>query len=220
MTKLVPQKRPLQILALSDIDVPILNSIHIQQRFPNIDLAISCGDLSYFYLEYILTKLDIPLVYVQGNHAPVEEFSAGASRKSPWGAIELHKRCIYQSDMNLIMAGIEGSLRYNKGKHQYTQGEMWRMVLGLVPKLLINKWKHGRYLDLFITHASPKGIHDESDRAHQGISAFRWLDQVFQPRYHLHGHIHILSPLQNRETKFGETTILNVYGYQEITFND
>jgi hypothetical protein len=28
------------------------------------------------------------------------------------------------------MAGIEGSLNYNNGRYQYTQGQMWGMVLG------------------------------------------------------------------------------------------
>jgi Icc-related predicted phosphoesterase len=208
--------KSVKLLALSDIEHPIIYNSQIQSRFPDIDLVISCGDLSYYYLEYIISMLDTPLYYVRGNHAPVEEFSSSDSRRDPWGAIDIHRRVVYDQKFGLILAGIEGSLRYNKGLYQYTQGEMWTMVLSMVPNLIFNKIKFGRYLDIFVTHAAPKGIHDEGDRAHQGIQAFKWLIKVFQPRYHLHGHVHLYNPGQVRESKLGETTILNTYGYREI----
>lgn len=206
----------IKLLAVSDTQAPIIYSSHIKARFSDIDLSISCGDLSYYYLEYIISMLNIPLYYVNGNHNPIEINESGEMRCEPWGAINLHKQVIYNRKYDLILAGIEGSLRYNKGKHQYTQGEMLKMVLGLTPRLLLNKFRYNRYLDIFVTHASPKGIHDDDDRAHQGIKAFNWLVKVFQPSYHLHGHIHIYNPRQIRETKLGNTIIMNTYGYKEI----
>lgn len=216
MKRLTEPNHHVMLLAISDIQVPIIYSSHIKSRFSDIDLAISCGDLNYYYLEYIISMLNIPLFYVNGNHNPVEINESGETRSEPWGAINFHKQVIYNKKFDLILAGIEGCLRYNKGKHQYSQGEMLRMVLGLTPRLILNKFKYGRYLDIFVTHASPKGIHDDDDRAHQGIKAFNWLIKVFQPRYHLHGHIHVYNPRQVRETQYGNTIILNTYGYKEI----
>lgn len=216
--RVIPQST-CNILSISDIEVPIIYSTQIQKRFAEIDLAISCGDLGYYYLEYIISMLDIPLYYVQGNHAPKQEFSTTEARTNPWGAINIHRKVIYNQQFDLILAGIEGSLRYNKGAHQYTQGEMWAMVLNLVPRLLLNKLQYGRYLDIFITHAPPKDIHDQDDLCHQGIKAFNWFNKVFSPTYHLHGHIHLYDPRQERQTIKGKTTILNTYGYQEIKFS-
>ena len=34
------------------------------------DLVLSCGDLPFDYLEFIVSRLDVPLVYVPGNHDP------------------------------------------------------------------------------------------------------------------------------------------------------
>ena len=59
----------MKILAVSDTEVPILYSPSIVQRFRDVDVIISCGDLPYYYLEYMISMLDVPLYYVRGNHA-------------------------------------------------------------------------------------------------------------------------------------------------------
>lgn len=209
----------MKLLTLSDVELPVIYSTRIKERFANVDLAISCGDLSCGYLEYIISMLDIPLYFVQGNHAPKQEQDSGEPRDNPWGAVDLHRRVIHNKRFDLILAGIEGSLRYNKAAHQYTQTEMWWFVLSLVPQLLINKIRYGRFLDVFVTHAAPWGIHDDTDKAHQGIKAFLWLIKVFQPSYHLHGHIHLYLPKIPYETRMGKTTIINTYGFRELTFS-
>jgi len=210
----------MKLLTVSDKEMPLIYSPRIKERFGDVDLAISCGDLSYYYLEYIISSLDIPLYYVRGNHAKDVEYGCAGPRKAPWGAIDLHQRVVRDPQTGLLLAGIEGSLRYNHGDYQYTQTQMWRMVLGLVPALLWNKLHYGRFLDVFITHAPPWGIHDQEDRAHQGIKAFKWLIRTFQPAYHLHGHIHIYTPGIVTETKLGNTHILNTYGYRKLSMAD
>ena len=39
-------------------------------RLPSLnpDLVIGCGDLPFDYLEYLVSRLDVPLLYVPGNH--------------------------------------------------------------------------------------------------------------------------------------------------------
>lgn len=205
----------MKILSLSDMTVPFIYSSHVRRRFGNVNLVLGCGDLSYLYLEYVLTALNIPLFFVRGNHDKIVEYSAWGQRTAPAGATDLHRQvCNYRG---LLLGGVAGSLRYRPGPFQYTQGEMFRNVLSLVPSMLANRIQYGRFLDIFITHAPPFGIHDEADLTHTGIKAFRWLDKVFRPAYHIHGHMHIYRPDTVTETRFGKTLVINTYPYKEIT---
>ena len=209
----------MKLLTVSDVESSRIYSGSIKERFNDVELAISCGDLSYFYLEYIISALDIPLFYVRGNHAKDIEYGHSGTRKSPWGAINLHGKVIRDKYSGLLLAGIQGCHQYNQGKYQYTQFEMWLQTMKLVPGLLLNKLRYGRYLDVFVTHAPPWGIHDETDRAHQGIKAFLWLIKIFQPAYHFHGHVHIYCSTKISETVLGKTHIYNTYGYRKVLFN-
>lgn len=202
-----------KILCLSDVETGLINGEKAKERFSDVDLIISCGDLSMSYLDYAATVLNAPLYYVLGNHHP-------SSRKQsmshyPASGYNLDGRCCHHEN-KLLIAGIEGSIRYNNGPHQYTQTEMWMKVISLIPRLLLNKLFYGRYLDIFVTHAPPWQIHDQTDLPHHGIKAFRWLDKTFSPRIHLHGHIHIYRQETVRETVYYKTRIINCYGFREI----
>jgi Icc-related predicted phosphoesterase len=205
----------LHLLGISDVEIGFIYSPMVMDRFKNVDLIFSCGDLPYFYLEYLVSTLNVPLYYVRGNHASTVEIKTAGERSNPWGAKELHRR-VLEDETGLLLAGMEGSLQYNFGPHQYTQQQYWAMVLSIVPSLLLNKIRFGRYLDVFISHAPPWHIHDESDRPHQGIKAFRWLIDVFQPLYFLHGHIHVYRNNTEVRTRIGKTEVVNVYGYHEM----
>jgi Icc-related predicted phosphoesterase len=209
------QLGPIKVLSLSDKTVPFIYSSQVRSRFADVDLILGCGDLDYYYLEYVLTALNVPLFFVRGNHDKVVEYSTEGQRVAPAGAVDLHCRVINYH--GLLLAGVEGSLYYRPGKFQYTQSEMMGHVLHLVPGLLYNRLRYGRYLDVFVTHAPPWGIHDKSDLPHQGIKAFRWLLRVFQPAYHFHGHVHIYRPDAVTRTRFDHTIVINTYGYAETT---
>jgi len=204
----------MKILTISDIIEPTLYSPLVRQRFSKIDLVIGCGDIPYYYPEYVASVLDAMLFYVRGNHDRVIEYTTGGERRAPMGGEDLHRRSVCFQD--LLFAGVEGSLRYRPGPFQYTQSEMWQHVFFLVPALFRNKLIHGRYLDVFITHAPPRGIHDKEDLTHQGIDAFRWVLKVFQPAYHFHGHIHIYRPDEIVESLVGPTRVINTFGYKEM----
>lgn len=206
----------MKILGLSDIEVPTIYSPHLKERFKKIDLIISCGDLPSAYLEYIVSTLDLPLYFVHGNHVTKIEDDDGSFQVDPEGAINLHKKVHYDEKNDLLLAGIEGSLIYSFGPYQYSQQRMWKMVYSLVPGLMLNKARYGRYLDVFVTHAAAKGLNDDDDPAHQGVDAFRWLIETFKPKLHLHGHIHLYNPLVPREIAHEETRVINAYGYREI----
>jgi Icc-related predicted phosphoesterase len=75
----------------------------------------------------------------------------------------------------------------------------------------VNKVRNGRFLDIFVSHAPPKGVHEGQDWTHQGIKAFRWLVDSFKPAYHFHGHIHYYHPDDSSISQLGETTVINAY---------
>ena len=212
-SKLPSEVPDLKVLSISDKVIPFIYSPQVKTFFHDVDFVIACGDLPYYYQEYLISVLNIPLFFVRGNHDPLIEYRESSQSYYPLGGIDLHRRVVFSQ--GVIIAGVEGSVRYNSREaFQYTQREMWYHVFRLVPAMLMNRLLRGRFLDVFVTHAPPWGIHDESDFVHQGIKAFRWLLGTFKPRYHFHGHIHVYHPETVTETRFGETAVINTYGYQ------
>jgi Icc-related predicted phosphoesterase len=203
----------MKILSLSDQIVSFIYSSQVRQRFGDVDLILGCGDLSYLYLEYVLTALDIPLFFVRGNHDKIVEYSEWGQRTGPAGGVDLHRQVV--NYRGLLLGGVGGSLRYRPGPFQYSQGEMFRNVLSLAPGMFANRIRTGRFLDIFVSHAPPFGIHDDIDLTHTGVKAFRWLLQVFRPAYHFHGHVHVYRPDTVTETLFGSTRVINTYPYKE-----
>lgn len=204
-----------KVLALSDVELDLIYSPRVRARFQDVDLIIGCGDLPYYYLEYIISVLDKPLYFVRGNHSNVKEYTVAGSLSEPQGGVDLHRRIIMTN--GIILAGIEGSLKYRNAPYQYTQLEMWGHVIRLVPTLIRNQAIYGRYLDVFVSHAPPWGIHDQPDLPHQGIKAFRWLIEVFKPAYHFHGHIHLYRQDAVKVTRFLNTEVVNAYGFIEAS---
>lgn len=202
----------MKVLALSDAVVGFIYNPQVRHVFDDVDLVFGCGDLAYYYLEFVLTALNVPLFYVRGNHDKVVEYSNIGQRTGPQGGTDLHGKVL--EHRGWLLAGVEGCLRYRPGQFQYTQQEMWWHVLRLAPQLLVNRLRHGRFLDVFITHAPPWGIHDRDDLPHQGIKAFRWFLKVFSPAYHFHGHVHLYRPDEVSESSFGGTTVINAYRFQ------
>jgi Icc-related predicted phosphoesterase len=178
------------------------------------DLILSCGDLPAYYLDYLVSNLNVPMYAVHGNHdtAPPLEGSEGFSR---CGAHWIGGRGI-RTPSGLLLAGFDGSLRYNTGAYQSSQVEMQASVRGLVPWLMLNRLRYGRYLDVLVTHAPPRGIHDEPDRPHTGFDAYNWVIRTFKPRFHLHGHIHLLDRRKQTVTRVGSTDVINVYPFREL----
>lgn len=207
----------MRILSIADVEIGFIYSPMVKEKFDSVDLIISCGDLPYYYLEYVETMLDKPLYYVRGNHASRVEITSAGERTYPWGAKDLHQRVI-RDESGLLLAGLEGCLQYNRGPHQYSQNQYWAKAFMLAPLLMLNRTRYGRALDILVTHAPPWQIHDEEDLPHRGIKAFRWLIDVFQPAYHLHGHIHVYNRNTITKTQIGATSVINTYGYRELEY--
>ncbi|MBC7228036.1 MAG: metallophosphoesterase [Thermoflexales bacterium] len=201
----------MKILALSDQVVESIYSAEVRERFGDVDLLLSCGDLPYSYLEYVVTMLGVPAFYVHGNHDLPEDLGRGELLYAPRGWVDLDGRTARVGP--LLLAGLEGALRYRPdAPFQYSEGEMRWKVVRLLPALLLNRLRYGRYLDVLVTHAPPLGIHNDLDLPHRGFAVFRWLMERFRPRYLLHGHKHVYKP-QTTRTRYGETLVVNVYPF-------
>jgi len=212
MTVLAPAQ--VKILAVCDEVDSRLYGPHKGRLQAVPELMISCGDLPAYYLDYLVSKLDVPLYAVHGNHdapPPLE----GSAALSQCGAHWIGGRGV-RTPSGLLLAGFDGSLRYSKGAYQSSQAEMQAAVHSLVPWMMLNRVRYGRFLDVLITHAPPRGIHDRPDRCHTGFDAYNWLIRTFKPRYHLHGHVHLYDRRTPTLTRVAETDVINVYPFREL----
>jgi hypothetical protein len=178
------------------------------------DLVVSCGDLPFDYLEYIVTVLSVPLLYVPGNHDPDvrarrtralspaigaatgESGRLGSSLRlrgmdelpGARGCINVDGRI--ERAAGLRVAGLGGSHRYTDGPNQYTQKEMRRRARRLTLRAMLGGRRGGRRLDVLTTHAPPLGRGDEDDLAHRGFAALHDIVRRLSPRILVHGHLH------------------------------
>ena len=210
----------MKILCVSDQVDPLVYSLNMRERFRDIDLVLSAGDLPSEYLGFITSMLNRPLVYVSGNH----DLDKAKSQSSLWGgdsgygqqdqehgAIDSSFR-LWRED-GLILLGLPGSMLYNGGSNQFTEAAMAVRIALLVPRLLWNKLVKGRAVDIVLTHAPPRGIHDRDDPCHRGFKSFLWLMKTFKPRWLVHGHIHLYDLADVRVTVFEGTTVVNAFGH-------
>ena len=204
----------MKVLAVSDDVVERLYTLAAQGHFDDIDFVLGCGDLPYPYLEYLLTIMSVPLFYVPGNHDP--RFSEYDTKARVEGGNNLDLKIIKHND--LLIGGFGGCHQYRPdGVNQYSQMEAYRRAYKMLPRLLWNRRRYGRALDLMIAHSPPFGVHDEETIAHQGLKAINWLVQIAAPRYLLHGHTHFYRRnLAPSDSMLGTTRVINVYPYKTI----
>ena len=177
-------------------------------------MVLSCGDLPFDYLEYLVSRLDVPLVYVPGNHDPNlvppdstwAPLGTEARVPGPEGCENADGRVV--DVRGLRIAGLGGSIRYRPGPNQYTQAQMGRRALAIELRLKLKRVRGGRKLDVLLTHAPPFGLGPPEDSAHVGLAAFNRIIKEFRPAMHIHGHVH---PYGRRkpELRIGDTQIVN-----------
>ena len=210
----------MKILCISDQIDPLVYTNSIKQRFADVDMILSAGDLPMDYLDFIVSSLNKPAFFVFGNHN-LREYSHFRGRRDTFsteekmhhfsGAAHIGSKIKYED--GTIIAGLGGCMRYNKEQNQYTEFQMRLEILKLVPALIFNRIFRGRYLDILLTHASPRGIHDKEDKCHLGFNSFLWFMRVFKPKYLIHGHIHLYDLSEVRTTNYGETVVINAYSH-------
>ena len=198
----------MRILTVSDIVEPTLYRQFDAARFGQIDLVISCGDLPPEYLEFLVGAFGVPLYYVRGNH------DLRYANKPPGGGSNIHCRMVEFRGMRFM--GLEGSRWYNGGPFQYTEKQMRSIIRNLRLKLW---WRGG--IDIVVTHAPPRHVHDAEDRCHKGFNSFRWLIERYAPAYFLHGHIHAhFEDPAERISVVNTTRVINSCGYHILEIGD
>ena len=203
----------MRILAVSDVeDEAVTASLHAKAG--SVDLVVGCGDLSYDYLDFVATALGAPLRAVHGNHDLPPDQSDDPDIQTWWKGIDLHGKVVSMD--GVLIAGLEGSPRYSGGPYQFGELDVWMAIVKMAPSLIVNRLRRGRFLDVLVTHAPPRGIHDQRDQAHRGFGAYRTFLRLFHPRYHLHGHTHIYDQRVATTTTFGQTTVVNAYGARTV----
>lgn len=219
----------MKILCVADHQDPLVYSNSIKTRFKDVDLVLGAGDLPLEYYGFIVSSLNKPLYFVFGNHN-LKRWNKIRGKSTPatgelWEDLKLKDNfgATFMDDRarkveNILLAGLGGSMRYNDGENQYTDFQMFLRVLCLLPRLLWNKLIHGRFLDILLTHAPPRDIHDKPDRCHTGFKIFRWFMRAFKPKYLIHGHIHLYELGEVRRTMYEQTEVVNCYDHILIDF--
>jgi uncharacterized protein len=221
----------MRILAISDIPERVLYDDFSPERWRSrVDLVLSCGDLDQEYLEFLVTMLGVPLLYVAGNH------DVSFRSRPPGGCEDIDGRVVRVGGLRI--AGLAGCMRYNAGREEYQYTE--RQMAWKVHRLEYKVWRAGG-VDLVLSHAAP--VHcpafkqcpapvgsgrrcthperpshlaaclDAGDPCHRGVEAFRRLILRHRPRYWLHGHNHLTYAWVPRISTIAQTTVINAYGH-------
>lgn len=190
------------MLAVSDEVEPQLIDERTVEAQGRVDLVIGCGDLPADYLDALATAYSAPLVFVRGNHDPP------AGRGDYLAAAEIDGRVV--KEKGLLIAGLEGSIRYSDGPHQYSERQMLAKVRLLRLRMRL------RHPDILITHGPPAGVNEGTDPPHKGLQAIRRAVEWMRPQLLLHGHVHSYGREIAREAQLGETRVINVVGHRLI----
>jgi Calcineurin-like phosphoesterase len=186
------------------------------------ELVVGCGDLPFDYLGYLMNRLDVPLVFVPGNHDPDVSgyrssragltLRAGMPARAPWpeGALSADGQIVEAA--GLSFAGLGGCRRYGDGPNQYSDRQFARRARALRRRAW---WRGGRGVDVLLTHAPPRGVGDGADPAHQGFPALHGVVEALQPALLLHGHV-LPYDAVNPDHDMGATTVRNVTGWHLI----
>lgn len=192
----------MKILCVADVVVKdLLENTSGDPALDGIELILGCGDLPPEYLSSLRHKYDVPLFYVLGNH------DIRYKEQPPTGCYHIDRKIVTFGDINIT--GFSGSRWYNGNINQYTEQQMARYV----KKMWFSLWRKGG-IDLVVTHAPPRFIHDAEDPCHKGFRAFRRFIDKYNPSYFIHGHIHShFSDDSERLTAINATSVINSYGY-------
>lgn len=197
----------MKILVLADQKSKYLYDFYEPDKLKDIDLIISCGDLSPVYLSFFVTLCNVPLLYVRGNHDGRYE------ETPPEGCICIEDDIYVYEGVRIL--GLGGSMEYiPKASNQYSEEKMRRRVWRLKYKL----WRKKGF-DILVTHAPAYHINDLEDLPHRGFEVFRTLMEKYEPKFFFHGHVHAnYSRGFKRIDTYCKTTIVNAYEYYIVDY--
>ncbi|MGB3210836.1 MAG: metallophosphoesterase [Desulforhopalus sp.] len=195
----------MKILSVSDtVSKNLLESVGGGPAITDIELILACGDLPPEYLSALKNRYDTPLFYVLGNH------DLRYAESPPLGCVHIDRQIVNLGALRIT--GFSGSRWYNGSVNQYTEKQM----ASFIRKMRFALWR-SKGIDLVITHAPPRFIHDAEDPCHRGFRVYLDFIEKYRPLYFIHGHIHALFENDSeRITRVKSTTVLNSYGFHVL----
>lgn len=193
----------MRILLVADKEEKNLWDYFHKDKVKGVDLIISCGDLDPKYLEFLVTMVNKPLLYVRGNHDGLYD------ETPPEGCDCLEDEVLTVNGLKI--AGLGGSYRYRDGKDMYTEKEMGKRIRKLKKKI-----RKAGGLDILVTHAPAEGIGDLGDIAHRGFASFNDLISQCHPSCHFYAHVHPEYGTVERLIKIDDTAHVNGSGHYII----
>jgi uncharacterized protein len=172
----------MKLLVLADID-------DLRWRGGRADVLLSLGDIADAVILQAAEAWQCSSVLaVKGNH--------DADAPFPAPIFDLHLRTMELG--GLRFGGLNGCWQYKpRGHFLYFQEEV-EAFLAAFPTV-----------DVFISHNSPRRVHDCEDDIHTGFAGLNSYIERTAPRLLLHGHQH-----QKRETLVGRTRVVGIFGWR------
>ena len=176
----------MRLLILADMD-----DFHWTHGGGQAEAVVACGDVADpVILEAAQAYGCATILAVKGNHDRPAGFTGPIA--------DLHLRVVECG--GLRFAGLNGSWRYKpRGHFLYEQEEVGHLLRAFPA------------VDVFVSHNSPRGIHDREDDVHIGFDGLTAYIARAAPRLLVHGHQHV-----NRETQAGQTRVVAIYGHRLI----
>ena len=155
------------------------------------DVVLSCGDISDQVILQAAQSYGCSTIFaVKGNHDTNAKFANPIT--------DLHLQV--KEYGSVTFGGLNGSWRYKpRGNFLYDQAEVDTMLREF-PKVHV-----------FLSHNSPRGIHDREDDIHCGFDGLNTYIERANPQLLLHGHQHV-----STESRLHEIRIIGVYGHRLI----
>jgi Icc-related predicted phosphoesterase len=176
----------MKMFVLADID-----ELHWQGGSGRADILLALGDMADTLILQAAEAWHCPVVLaVKGNHDTDAPF--------PAPIIDLHLRTMELG--GLRFGGLNGCWQYKPRGHFLYYQEEAEAFLAAFPAV-----------DIFISHNSPRRVHDLEDEVHTGFSGLNLYIERAAPRLLLHGHQH-----QELETQVGRTRVIGVFGWRVI----
>jgi Icc-related predicted phosphoesterase len=176
----------MKLLILADID-----DLHWRGGVGRADVLLALGDMADAVILQAAKAWQCPVVLaIKGNH--------DADAPFPEPIVDLHLRTMERG--GLRFGGLNGCWQYKpRGHFLYCQEEV-QAFLEILPAV-----------DVFISHNSPRRVHDREDEIHTGFTGLNTYIERRSPRLLLHGHQH-----QECETIVGQTRVMGIFGWKII----
>ncbi len=200
----------MKVLAVSDVEDKLMYDFFKKERVEGVELIISCGDLRADYLDFLMTMVNRPMIYVRGNHD--DRFNS----EPPLGATCIEGK-VYTFN-GIRFYGLGGCIGHQPNAlNRYTEQQMKNRIIRSYPSFTLH---HG--FDVLVTHSPAAGYGDvPGSFTHEGFQCFNKLMNKFQPEYMFHGHVHNnYGRVQTEFVHESGTKIINCCGYKIIDIPD